>query len=145
MRNPKNSWALKAGESSFARRTAEAAVPTWISVQRADYCGVEIFIVDRGRPGWLWAGAPYDDHDVLCRIDVDRLPEDADRQECALMNRIWRIWNPPHVSVVDLLASDDLAGSGFVEPPFGKNLFLFHPAVIHSEQPKATIVAQGGA
>src|SRR5438309_9834427 len=54
------------------------------------------------------------------------------------------IWNPPHVPVVDLLATDYLARSGFADPTFRKNLLLSHKTMIHHEQPKTTIIAQGG-
>src|ERR1700686_559237 len=54
------------------------------------------------------------------------------------------IWNPPHVPVVDLLATDYLASSGFADPTFRKNLLPSHNTLIHHEQPKTAIVTQGG-
>src|SRR5260370_41240259 len=73
------------------------------------------------------------------------MPKDATSQERASMNRIGgSIRNPPHVPVVDILAADHLAASGFRYPTFGKDFLAFYNASIHEEQSKPTIVTQGG-
>src|SRR6267154_5357606 len=61
------------------------------------------------------------------------------------MNRIGEtIRNPPHVPVVDPLAADHLAASGFRDPTLRKNLIVSYLTATHKEQSKSTVVAQGG-
>src|SRR6266481_698126 len=108
------------------------------SVKRLHDRSKEVFIIDRVRSSWFWARAPNHRHNILSRVYVDGLPEDATSQECTSMNRIGEsIRNPPHVPVVDPLAADHLAASGFRDPTLRKNLIVSYLTAIHKEQSKS--------
>src|SRR6476646_6240794 len=103
----------------------------------------ELPVIDDRSARRLRLRAPHDDHELLRRIDVDVLAEDADRLEGAIASLLRRRAGPPEVAIRERAsAAQRLRRRRLRDPSLRKNLLAARHAAIENELSEATVVAQ---
>ena len=107
--------------------------------------GEEVIVADDGCSRWFWTCTSYHDRQVVSRVAVDVLTENAESVESASMKGIGtRSEAPPHVAVVHCSITDLLRHTRVREPSCRNDLLPAGLPAVQNEQCEAAVIAKSG-